>query len=312
MEFFAVEADSYENALKKARRRYGWNIVVHQRRDFYRGFLFLSKLRCEILCFIPQNAKKDDNEATVIDRFEFEAKTFKSRKSGNEDPQSQYARSLLEDNGFSSDYIDSALEALTSMIKDADNLSIEHTLYSYIRSVIDIDVQTQLYCPQALAILGLANSGKSLICSNLLALYTQRYTAEKVKLSRLEIGHTKEDVQASANAQHNIIDCFYPETKEDVDAIASVLSPMNPRYCLVIDASDPENLEQMDKLCTLFPFSCAAITKLDLAKDIGMSLSFLHAHGLKAYCLQDSSVPEQGFKLASASLLMDKVKSLRI
>ena len=78
MEVYTVTADSYEEAVSKARAMYGEAIRVQSRRDFTtRGGLFSKRhSRCEIVCYIPAVRKKQKkSDSSDIREFEREAMT---------------------------------------------------------------------------------------------------------------------------------------------------------------------------------------------------------------------------------------------
>lgn len=79
MQYITVVGNSYEDAVKQAKKKYGESIRVHSRRDYTtQGGLFTRKeKKCEITCYLSNNGRSNISGVKDSDfnEFEKEAKT---------------------------------------------------------------------------------------------------------------------------------------------------------------------------------------------------------------------------------------------
>ena len=64
MEYYTVVADTYENAVRKAKSQYGDDIRIHSRRDYmtHGGIFTRRQPRCEIVCYSSGKVQKKDTK----------------------------------------------------------------------------------------------------------------------------------------------------------------------------------------------------------------------------------------------------------
>ncbi len=201
MQYVTITGKSYEDAVKKARKKYGAALRVHSRKDITvrGGLLWLGKRKLvEISCYLVDTPKNpaSENPDDLLKEFEREAqtpdpRTIKDSRLSTEDKKSgggivtpvaetdallTHVRNLLESNDFSSSYIDQALVEVKRQILAAGKQSttqkdVEVFLVSYIVSTITIDRMSQTKPLKNMVLLGPTGVGKTTTIAKLAALF---------------------------------------------------------------------------------------------------------------------------------------------
>ena len=203
MEYFKVTGSSYEDALRKASKKYGTGLRIHSRRDIRSNGIFGvgKSVQCELTCYLvdvdEEPEKKDvstDNEEKMFARFEKEAMTpnpdmpisAQSEQSEEKKPEpideptmSLYldmCRQILRSNDFSEKYVSWCVGEMSEELKhtDADEISgesFELMLLDKIAGSFEVARNVQSSPKRICVIVGVSGSGKTVTVAKLSAIY---------------------------------------------------------------------------------------------------------------------------------------------
>ena len=186
MKYITIQADSYEEAVKKGREQYGSKLRVHSRKDTARTSIFGKKriTSCEITCFLSDD--EDDNEIPVEVPSSEEKKPQAKADSQTElefpvDENTvrelcDYTGKLLYENDFSQTYISSMKSKVSAVISKAlpdipSKNNIRLSLAEMISDSFDIDKRAQNNLPSVMVFLGAPQSGKTTSSAKIASLY---------------------------------------------------------------------------------------------------------------------------------------------
>lgn len=192
MQYITFTADTYEEAVAKARKEYGDRIRIHSRRDYtVGGGLFAKKRnRSEITCYLTDSKPVEEVKETVVsnkelEEFEKEAKTpnpetltkeeiFETdltkveevvEEEVNSDENYKKAVELLEENNIRGAYKD----FLLSSPFITDDVYLE--LSDRILSSVELDHKNQAHPKKFVVFLGPTGSGKTTTLAKIAHLY---------------------------------------------------------------------------------------------------------------------------------------------
>jgi len=185
MEYFTIDADTYEKCVRDAERKYGNRVRIHSRRDYtVGGGLFAKKRkRCEILCYLAPERGGDANAGDGVSRqelkeFEREAKTpdpmtlteeerHETVLTEKPDPRKAEMLHLLDENEIKGPL----REHITSMYKPGEKEDMKLLLSDWIISSVSLDHETQAHPRKYMIFLGPTGSGKTTTLAKVASLY---------------------------------------------------------------------------------------------------------------------------------------------
>lgn len=200
MEYITITADSYEDAVKKARVQYGENIRIHSRRDYTVGGGLFAKKRnkTEIIFYlVKESVKKEENVTTSeeIKEFENEAKTpdpqfldtsdkLKTVLTKAKPGWQNELENLLILNDIKGPFKSDIME---NFLPTNEDFKIE--LSDKILSLIDIDYENQAHPKKYMVLLGPTGSGKTTTVAKIASLYKSvGKTVGLVSLDNFRVG----------------------------------------------------------------------------------------------------------------------------
>ena len=346
MEYYTVVADSYENAVKKAKSLYGDDIRIHSRRDYMtHGTIFTRRQpRCEIVCYSSQ--RKEAKDARLRDRdmkeFEKEARTpDPSTLSPNERLDTEVYRekdaevvSILDKNHIEDPLRSKLLKAFPTS-EDAGVALSQMLLRS-----LDIDYGKQVHPKHFVAFIGPTGSGKTTTLAKVAYVYKQQgknvaiitldtyrvgaYEQVKAFADALSIPVKKasaEDELIAATESFQDMDIVFidtmgtsPKDKELALHLTSLLSMLgSDRTDLIMTIPATMKEEDMREQYALYSRHgkpSLAITKLDETETVGNVLSFAYGAGLPIIFLTNGQRVPDDIEKASSKALIAHLKDI--
>lgn len=343
MQYISIVADSYEEAVREAKAKYGDAIRIHSRRDYTtQGGLFTKKhKKCEITCYISSSQSFSKSSREDMDEFEKEAKTpdplSLSRKErldtevhrGTADGMTEAER-ILRENYISGPLKDKLVDSFSSTKDDAPRLLMER-----IMSLMAPDYSKLSHPSRVICYLGPTGAGKTTTLSKVAYMY--KSFGKKVGIITLDsyrvgafdqikafgealdisVKTAKDEEELlSALESYTYYDLILVDTmglsSRDIElnlrlkGLAMVLLRLNTTFSLVLSASMKEEdmIKHYERYKDDFNIDSLVITKLDESTTIGNALSFSYRYSLPILFYTDGQkVPEDLLK-ASTDVLV--------
>ena len=346
MEYYTVVADSYEEAVRKARELYGDDIRIHSRRDFTKGGgLFMRRQkRCEIVCYAssrPQSKDSRERKEKDMREFEKEARTPDPSKLSKKERldteiyrENDKAISLLDLNHITDPLRARLLEAFPA---DKDpGLELSDRL---LRTVV-IDYEHQVHPRHFVVFIGPTGSGKTTTLAKtayvyahqgkhvaIITLDTYRVGAyEQVKafgdalsIPVMKAGAEDELIAAAESFQDKdivFVDTMgtSPKDKELTLRLTSMLSLLGSErtdLIMTIPATmKEEDMLEQHSVYSRFGKPSLAVTKLDETETIGNVMSFAYRISSPIIFLTDGQRVPEDIEKASSAALLDHLKGM--
>lgn len=346
MQYFTVVADSYEEAVREAKKRYGDTIRVHSRRDFTTsGGLFTRKQKkCEITCYISSSIKPQDTGEDIFE-FEKEAKTpdplllSKAERLNTEIHRGsgeahREAERLLSMNYIYGPLRDHLLKDFSATKENAAQVLSERIIES-----INMDYDAQTHPSKIVVFLGPTGCGKTTTLVKVAYMYKKM--GKKVGLITLDsyrVGAV-EQIKAFAEAldipvesvagENEILPALESYTYYDLilvdtmglssrDAelnlrlrgMAMILKKMNTTFSLILSASMKEEdmIKHYERYKDDFNISSIIVTKLDESITIGNAISFSYRFNLPILFFTDGQKVPEDLKKASTEVCVQNLQ----
>lgn len=350
MEYYTVVADTYENAIKKAKTQYGEDIRIHSRRDYmtHGGIFVRRQPRCEIICYKsakkPKKKTETKEENKDIKEFEKEAMT--------PDPSSLSLSERLDTDMYRTESIDDIAEKILKMNHISEPLSgklvqdlpidVDPSVAISERIVknVLIDYEHQIHPHRFVVFIGPTGSGKTTTLAKAAHLYaSQGRTVAIITLDTYRVG-AYEQVKAfgdallipvlKANAEDELIgaidefqnyDIIFidtmgasPRDKELSIRLSSFLSVIGEKKTSLI-MTFPATMKEEDMMEQYANYSrygklSLAITKLDETETIGNVISFAYSVSCPIIFLTDGQRVPEDIEKASTRSILDHLKGL--
>ncbi len=339
MQYISIVADSYEEAVKEAKAKYGDAVRVHSRRDYTtQGGLFTKKhKKCEITCYVSSSSSLEKMSREDMDEFEKEAKTPDpesiSKKErldtevhrGTADGRIEAER-ILTENYISGPLRDKLIESFSSTKEDAPRLLMEK-----IMTLLSPDWSILSHPSRVIVYLGPTGAGKTTTLSKIAYLY--KSSGKKVGLITLDsyrVGAFEqikafgdalelpvktvkdEDDLITALESFTYYDLILVDTmglsSRDVElnlrlkGLCMLFLRLNTTFSLVLSASMKEEdmIKHYLRYKDDFKIDSLIITKLDESTTIGNALSFSYRYSLPILFYTDGQkVPEDLVKAST-------------
>ena len=346
MEYYTVVADSYEEAVRKAKELYGDDIRIHSRRDFTKGGGFFTRRqkRCEIICYSspkPQGKERPGSKEKDIREFEKEARTpdpatlsRKERLDTEIYRENEKAVALLDLNHIADPLRSRLLESFPADKDPGMELS-DRLLHA-----VAIDYEHQVHPRHFVAFIGPTGSGKTTTLVKtayvyasqgrrvaIITLDTYRVGAyEQVKafgdalsIPVLKAGAEDELLAAAERFQDKdivFIDTMgtSPKDKELTLRLTSMLSLLGPDktdLIMTIPATmKEEDMLEQHAVYSRFGKPSLAVTKLDETETIGNVISFAYRVSSPIIFLTDGQKVPEDIEKASSAALLDHLKGM--
>ena len=347
MEYYTVVADSYENAVKKAKDLYGDDIRIHSRRDYttHGGIFSRRQPRCEIMCYSPagkavsRDAKARDSD---IREFEKEARTpdpstLTAKQRLDTEvyrEKDEKATAILDMNHITDPLRSKLLEAFPS----SDDPGV--VLSGMLLRSLDIDYGRQVHPRHFVVFIGPTGSGKTTTLAKVAHVYrkqgrnvavitldTYRVGAyEQMKafgdaLSIPVLKASAEDELLSAAEGFSDMDIVFidtmgtsPKDKElllHLTSLLSILGSERTDLIMTIPATmKEEDMREQYSLYSRLGKPSLAITKLDESETVGNVLSFAYGAGLPIIFLTDGQRVPEDIDKASSKAIIDHLKGM--
>ncbi|MBO8436983.1 MAG: hypothetical protein IAA97_08400 [Spirochaetes bacterium] len=349
MQYYTVTADSYEAAVRKASELYGSGIRIHSRRDYTTGgHLFKrKKQRCEIVCYLAEPTKDDENGKSRekdISEFAAEAKTPDPstltrserldteiyRENGN----LEKAKELLSLN-----HITGKLEE--KLLKDFPSSGdVSMLLSGRILESVTVDYERQVHPKHFVVFVGPTGSGKTTTLAKAAYLYSKEeksvgiITLDTYRTGAIDqmeaFGKALSIPVLSAGAEDELIRAaerfswkdivlidtmgLSPKDKElnlKLAGMLSVLDSDRTDYILTVNASmKEEDIMQQYSAYSRFSPSSLAVTKLDETETIGNVLSFSAGLSIPVIFFTDGQRVPEDIAKASGAIVLEHMKGL--
>ena len=345
MEYYTVTADSYENAVRKAKNLYGDDIRIHSRRDYMtHGGLFTRRQpRCEIVCYAYAKPKEKEKKASEkeMKEFEKEARTpDPSTLSASERLDTEIYRenekavSILEMNHISDPLRQHLLQSFPADKDPAMELS-DRLIHA-----VDIDYDMQVHPKHYVVFIGPTGSGKTTTLAKVAYVYAEQgSTVAVITLDTYRVG-AYEQIKAfgdalsipvmKAGAEDELLraaerfqdkDIVFidtmgasPKDKELTLRLISMLSLLGQGsvdLVMTIPATmKEEDMLEQHAMYLRFGRPSLAVTKIDETETIGNVLSFAYRVSSPVIFLTDGQRVPEDIEKASAAAMLDHLKGM--
>ena len=349
MQYYTVVADSYEQAVEKAREQYGDGVRIHSRRDYMTGGGLFSRRRmqCEIVCYISEGAgQRTSRHASDrdISEFEKEARTPDPETLSPEErlnteiyrekPVNAEALAMLEKNHITDPLRSKILEDFPG---DGDTAMI---LAQRLISTVRIDYERQVHPKHFAVFVGPTGSGKTTTIAKAAYIYSrmdlsvgiitldtyrtgafEQITAFGNALSVPVIAAGAEDELIRAAERFSwkdliLIDTmgFSPRDKELNLRLHGMLSMLDRDRtdCILTVAASMKEEDVMEQYASYSEFSPSslAVTKIDETETIGNILSFACKTELPLLFLTDGQKVPDDIEKASVTMILEHMKDI--
>lgn len=275
MKYFTVQAQSYDEAVEKARSLYGSRVRVHSRKDTSKVGFFGTKrvTTCEITCFLtdeeepeqlPVHESEQKVEETVKTEQPLPAIPKQKSKQAEKDQLAlefptdekvsghllDYCDELMQLNDFSPSFSKWMKEQITQILVKAlpdvpTQSDIQMAVADRIAMAIDIDHKYQNSLPSLMVLVGPPQSGKTSCAAKIAA--TCPHT---------DVGLLSLDTQDSSWAQaKKLSEALGIECKrgvENLSAFSDKVLTVADGFCInVCNSQMPDNMLQMYKTLTM-------------------------------------------------------------
>ena len=346
MEYYTVVADTYENAVRKAKSQYGDDIRIHSRRDYmtHGGIFTRRQPRCEIVCYSAGKVQKKDTKVQDKDMKEFE------KEARTPDPSTLTAKERLDTEVYRKEDEDAL--SILSMNHITDPLrsklmkafpTAEDTglaLSDMLLRSLDIDYEHQVHPKHFVAFIGPTGSGKTTTLAKVAYVYSkQGKDVAIITLDTYRIG-AYEQVKAfgdalsipvlKAAAEDELLSAMESFEKKDIVFIDTMgTSPKDKELSLRLtslmtllgkDRTDlimtipatmkEEDMREQYALYSRHGKPSLAITKLDETETVGNVLSFAYSAELPIIFLTDGQRVPDDIEKASAKALIAHLKGI--
>ena len=346
MQYITVTASSYEEAVKEAKAKYGDALRVHSRRDYVTpGGLFTRRQKkCEITCYISQNAKKKDDEGEDIDEFEKEARTpdplsiSKSDRLNTEIHRGTSAGLREAERLLSLNYIygplrEHLLDSLSCTAEECPRLLSEKIIAS-----TRMDYEAQIHPSRVVVFLGPTGAGKTTTLAKVAYMY--KSAGKKVGIITLDSYRVgafeqikafsealdiplsmvgREDQLVSSLEKFTYYDLILVDTmglsSRDLElnlrlkGMAMQLMKMNTTFSLIVSASMKEEdmMRHWERYKDDFTINSIIVTKLDESRTIGNALSFAYRVNLPILFFTDGQKVPEDLEKASTDVIVQNL-----
>ncbi|MGN1164059.1 MAG: hypothetical protein ACI4S4_04530 [Candidatus Ornithospirochaeta sp.] len=348
MQYITVVADSYEEAVQKARNEYGDSIRIHSRRDFTTpGGLFTRRMKkCEITCYISSvSREKDKVEERDMNEFEKEAKTPDPKKlskeerlnteihRGTEEGYKEAVR-LLDENYISGSLRAKLLEGFSCPVSEC-----ARTLSERILENTRMDYEAQIHPSRVVVFLGPTGAGKTTTLAKVAWLYKNsgkrvgivtldsyrvgayeqiKAFAEALNIPVEMVG--KEDQLMEAMEKFSYFDLVLVDTmglsSKDLElnlrlkGLGLQLQRMNTSFTLIVSASMKEEdmMRHYQRYKDDFNITSIIVTKLDESITIGNALSFAYSISKPILFFTDGQKVPEDLERASTEVILGNLR----
>ena len=348
MQYITVVADSYEEAVQKARNEYGDSIRIHSRRDFTTpGGLFTRKMKkCEITCYISSvSSEKGKVEERDMNEFEKEAKTPDPKKLSAEERLNteihrgteegyREAERLLDEN-----YISGKLRAKLLEGFSCPKSECARTLSERILENTRMDYEAQIHPSRNVVFLGPTGAGKTTTLAKVAWLYKNsgkrvgiitldsyrvgayeqiKAFAEALSIPVEMVG--KEDQLMVAMEKFSYFDLVLVDTmglsSRDLElnlrlkGLGLQLQRMNTSFTLIVSASMKEEdmMRHYERYKDDFNITSIIVTKLDESITIGNALSFAYSISKPILFFTDGQKVPEDLEKASTEVILGNLR----
>jgi Flagellar GTP-binding protein len=264
MEYITISADSYEDAVAKAKAQYGENIRIHSRRNYQLGGgLFAKKRnRTEIIFYTVKQSEKPEEKVTTneeIKEFEKEAKTPDPETLSEEERRQTVLTkasagwekeldSLLDVNDIKGPLKDTILDNFVPNSADF-RIEVSDRILSHVR----IDYVNQAHPRKYLVLVGPTGSGKTTTIAKIASLY--KAVGKKVGLVTLDYFRVGADAQIATYAKAFSVPI---SIVSEEDQVLIAMDVMKDRDLVIIDTmgispSDSANMLRLKRMLSFFP-----------------------------------------------------------
>lgn len=348
MQYITVVADSYEEAVQKARSEYGDAIRIHSRRDFTTpGGLFTRKMKkCEITCYISSvSTGKEKVEERDMNEFEKEAKTPDPKKLSREERLNteihrgteegyKEAERLLDENYISGKLRSKLLEGFSCPVNETARQLSEKILEN-----TRMDYEAQIHPSRVVVFLGPTGAGKTTTLAKVAWLYknsgkrvgiitldSYRVGAyEQIKAFAEALGIPvemvgKEDQLMEAMEKFTYFDLILVDTmglsSKDLElnlrlkGLGLQLQRMNTSFTLIVSASMKEEdmMRHYERYKDDFNITSIIVTKLDESITIGNALSFAYSISKPILFFTDGQKVPEDLERASTEVILGNLR----
>ncbi len=346
MQYITLISDSYEDAVRQAKEKYGDQIRVHSRRDFTTpGGLFTKKQKkCEITCYISSVISKGDENKEDINEFEKEAKTpdpllmSKAERLNTEVHRGSgrvlsEAESLLSLNYIYGPLREHLLDGFSSSLEDCPRKLTERIIES-----TKMDYEAQIHPSRVVVFLGPTGGGKTTTLAKVAYMYKQ--SGKKVGIITLDcyrVGAVEQmnafahalDIPVSvAKREDELIEALESYTYYDLILVDTMglsskdvelnlrlkglvmrLMRMNTTFSLIIPASMKEEdmMRHYERYKDDFNINSMIVTKLDESRTIGNALSFSYRTNLPILFFTDGQKVPEDLEKASTDVIVENL-----
>ncbi len=349
MEYITITADSYEEAVSKARSQYGDNIRIHSRRNYTVGGGLFAKKRnkTEIIFYVLKEVKKEGKVTSneEIKEFENEART-PNPETLNESERKQTVLTkanpgwekelelLLSEN----DIKDELKEAICADFLPT-NKDFKSELAKKIIDQISLAYEGQAHPRKYMILVGPTGSGKTTTIAKIASLY--KNVGKKVGLISLDYFRVGAFDQISTYAE--ALDLKIAEVREEDEVLLAIDSMRDENLVIVdtmgISPSDSANVIRLKQMLSFFPKTetsivmvCSATsksedllkqynnykpfeissliaTKLDETESIGSFLTFSYKVKLPLLFCTNGQKVPTDIAKASSTIILEKLKN---
>ncbi len=349
MEYITVTADSYEEAVSKAKSQYGDNIRIHSRRNYTVGGGLFTKKRnkTEIIFYVLKEEKKQGKVTSneEIKEFENEART-PDPTTLNESERRQTVLTKADpgwekqlDALLSENDIKDELKEAVSKDFLPQNKDFRSELARKIIDQISLAYEAQAHPKKYMVLVGPTGSGKTTTIAKIASIY--KNAGKKVGLISLDYFRVGAFDQISTYA--DALKLKIAEVREE-DEVLLAIDSMRDEDIVIVDTmgispNDSANMIRLKQMISFFPKTetsivmvCSATsksedllkqyhnyntfeinsliaTKLDETESIGSFLTFSYKVGLPLLFCTNGQKVPSDIAKASTAIVLQKLKN---
>ncbi len=372
MKYVTITGSDFDSAVKKARQEYGHQIRIHSRRDSSRrgGFLWLFRQPCvELTCYlsdekipseeelpaeevpaepvepeeIPALSEPEQEIQEEKEKEELPVSPEKEKPSSILDTYFDHGRSILEENGFTAETVQTVMALVTEEYPEGCDLpskeEFELVLVDRIVSLITIDHASQIDPPHYRIILGPTGVGKTTTIAKLGALYSlqdsdaYQKSVRFISLDTFRVGAyeqlnsfaesmriplsliTDEQemykvIQENSDTDVILVDTIGRSPKDvhlsvQMNSLLSLIPSHEKKHSLALPASmKSEDIMNAIDSYRMLGIDSLVITKVDETESIGNILSAAYEKNIPLLFLTDGQKVPSDLHKASATVIL--------
>lgn len=341
MRVFTVSGASYEEALAKARSQYGAAVRIHSRKDLISSKLFVRRknVQVELVCYVLESEAQFPwlpTAATQTDEGEAVEATSEAEEPLEEQLFAQ-ARLLLEQNGFTSSFVEKVLALLSDDVgvftEQAFHLyEFELMLIDKIVSLLPARSSLQLHNAQVTLVIGHSGSEKLAAAKNICELY-ESTTSEPTHLLELDLRHksrlaytegkeiyfTSTKDLIAALSTYPVTDRFvinvtvHHKNQETLQAVRSELEQLDYESILSVSAMTKiSDIKTLIEAYRVIAVDSLMVTQADETETIGELVSLCVEEQLPLAFISSSSAGERTFQSADSAAVLHLLRNFSV